>query len=385
MAGEREIVWDEGGDAFPSSRWLILAVLVVVGLLTSLGLTILFSASSTMYEDSTYLLSRQVKWLFVAGIACLAFTFIPLSWMERLSPYIFLGGILGLLLVLIPGVGVEVKGAQRWIDLGGQRVQPSEFAKIGLVFGAAFWFSRFVRLNRTFVIGFLIPSIGLAVVAGLIFKQPDYGTAALCGLTGYVLFFFAGARLKFLLPAVIMGAVFLSVMIYHDPVRRARVTSYLHAEETRNDGGYQLWQSVVGLGTGGLTGSGLGNGRQQNEYLPEAHTDFIFAVVGEELGLLATSLVVLLFGLLFFFGIQQLRKAPNLFEAIVFAGALLFITFQSLINLGVVTGILPTKGMSLPFISYGGSNLVTVYIFLGILLNCFRTWDRPPLQRARFL
>lgn len=385
MAGDPEIVWEDPGGAPRRFQPVAIAMAAIVAVLTVIGLVVLFSASQGMHEEATFLLGRQIRWLVIAMAGCLFFTFVPMERLERAAP-VFLGAsLLGLFLVLIPGIGVTVNGAQRWIDLGGQRLQPSEFAKFGLIVAVAAWYARYQRLAGTFVVGFLIPATVLGIFVVLIILQPDFGTAGLCGLTAYCVFFLAGCRIYYLFPTAILGLVGISVLVYLDPVRLERITAFLDPEGNRADGAYQLMQSIIALGAGGLTGVGIGNGRQQNEYLPEAHTDFIFSIVGEEMGLIATGSVVLLFGMFFLLGLQQMRRAPNVFEALLYAGALFFITFQSLINLGVVTGLLPTKGMSLPFISYGGSNLVVVYAMLGVILNGFRSWNRPALERARFL
>ena len=197
--------------------------------------------------------------------------------------------------------------------------------------------------------------------------------------------FLAGVRLKFLIPTAFAVLSLFMVAVYHDPIRLRRITSFLDVEGNRSDSAYQLWQGILAFGAGGIHGVGLGSGRQQMSFLPEAHTDFIFAIVGEELGFLFTSGVVLLFMTLFFVGVLQLKRAPNLYQYLLVMGALLFVTFQALINIGVVTGCLPTKGMSLPFISYGGSNLVFMFVLTGIILNGFRSWELPALRRQREL
>lgn len=385
MAGDREIVWEDPGGAPRRFQAAAIAMVSMVAILTAIGLSVLFSASQGMHEEATFLLGRQIRWLVIALAGCLLFTFAQMEWIEKAAPFFLGASLLGLVLVLVPGIGVTVNGAQRWIDIAGQRLQPSEFAKFGLIVGVAAWYARHQRLAGTFVVGFLIPAVVLGLFVGLILLQPDFGTAGLCGLTAYCVFFLAGSRWYYLIPTAGIGLVGISILVYHDPVRLERITAFLDPEGNRADGAYQLMQSIIALGAGGLTGVGIGNGRQQNEYLPEAHTDFIFSIVGEEMGLVATSSVVILFGLFFLLGVQQMRKAPSVFEGLLYGGALFFITFQSLINLGVVTGLLPTKGMSLPFISYGGSNLVVVYAMLGVILNGFRSWNRPALGRARFL
>ena len=191
--------------------------------------------------------------------------------------------------------------------------------------------------------------------------------------------------LKFLIPTGVAAIILFSVAVYNDPVRLQRITSFLDVEGNRSDGSYQLWQGILAFGAGGIEGVRLGAGRQQMAFLPEAHTDFISAIVGEELGLIFTLSVVILFMLLFYIGVLQLKRAPNLYEYLLVMGALLFVTLQALINVGVVTGCLPTKGMSLPFISYGGSNLVFMFILIGIILNGFRAWELPEMPRQREL
>ena len=181
--------------------------------------------------------------------------------------------------------------------------------------------------------------------------------------------FLAGVRLKFLIPTAVAALTLFAVAVYHDPVRLKRITSFLDVEANRSDSAYQLWQGILAFGAGGLHGVGLGAGRQQMSFLPEAHTDFIFSIVAEELGFVFTTGVVILYMSLFFIGLLQLKRAPNLYQYLLVMGALLFITLQALINIGVVTGTLPTKGMSLPFISYGGSNLVLMFVWQELFLT----------------
>jgi len=202
---------------------------------------------------------------------------------------------------------------------------------------------------------------------------------------GLGLLFLSGARLIYLLPSL-FGAVFLfSVAVFFDPIRLKRITAFLDLEGNKSDGAYQLWQGILAFGAGGLYGEGLGQGRQQMAFLPEAHNDFIFPVIGEELGFFFTAGIAILFLMIFIVGYISLKNAPTLYHFILVAGALFFIVFQALINMGVVTGLLPTKGMSLPFISYGGSNLIVMYSFVGLILNVFRNWAKSPLPMAREL
>ena len=375
--------------ATPNSSWRIppiglFIILIVVGL-TFLGLVILFSASQSMHDDPTVLLRKQLIWLVLATIAGGIAMLVNLEALREYAYWLAAGSILLLALVLIPGIGVEVNGARRWMDFGFMRLQVSEIGKLGLIFSMAHYLATHRRDFNLKLKGCFYPCVLLAIFCGLIILEPDYGTAFLCGAVGSCLMFLAGVRLKFLIPTVFAALSLFSVAVYLDPVRLRRITSFLDVEGNRSDSAYQLWQGILAFGAGGIHGVGLGSGRQQMSFLPEAHTDFIFAIVGEELGFLFTSGVVLLFMTLFFVGVLQLKRAPNLYQYLLVMGALLFVTFQALINIGVVTGCLPTKGMSLPFISYGGSNLVFMFVLTGIILNGFRSWELPALRRQREL
>ena len=375
--------------ASPNSSWRIppiglFIILIVVGL-TFLGLVILFSASQSMHDDPTVLLRKQLVWLVLATIAGGIAMIVNLEAVREYAYWLAAGSVLLLALVLIPGIGVEVNGARRWMDFGLMRLQVSEIGKLGLIFSMAHYLATYRRDFNRVLKGYFYPCVLLAIFCSLIILEPDYGTAFLCGAVGGCLMFLAGVRLKFLIPTAIAALSFFSVAVYHDPVRLQRITSFLDVEGNRSDSAYQLWQGILAFGAGGIHGVGLGSGRQQMSFLTEAHTDFIFAIVGEELGFLFTSGVVLLFMTLFFVGVLQLKRAPNLYQYLLVMGALLFVTFQALINIGVVTGCLPTKGMSLPFISYGGSNLVFMFVLMGIILNGFRSWELPALRRQREL
>lgn len=363
-----------------------LFIVSIVVALTFLGLVVLFSASQAMYDgDSTILLRKQLIWLFLASLAGGLALLVDLEALRKYVYWLGLASIILLLLVLIPGIGVEVNGARRWMDFGFMRLQVSEVGKLGLLFALAHYLASHRRDLDHPIKGFLLPCGLLAIFCLLIILEPDYGTAFLCGAVGGCMLFLAGLRLKFLIPTAVSALTLFSIAVYNDPIRLKRITSFLDVEGNRTDSAYQLWQGILAFGAGGLEGVGLGEGRQQMSFLPEAHTDFIFAIVGEELGFIFTAGVVVLFMTLFFIGFLQLKRAPNLYQYLLVMGALLFITLQALINIGVVTGCLPTKGMSLPFISYGGSNLVFMFTLTGIILNGFRSWELPVLRSQRLL
>jgi cell division protein FtsW len=372
-----------------NSFWRIPPAGVFIGLiviaLTFLGLVILFSASQAMHSDPTVLLRKQLIWLVIATLAGGVAMIVNLAVLRDYAFVLAGGAVLLLILVLVPGIGVTVNGAQRWIDCGPMRLQVSEIGKLGLLFVMAHYLAANRRHLDDVMRGYIVPCGILSVFCGLIIIEPDFGTAFLCGAVGGVMLYLAGVRLKFLIPTALLALSLFSLAVYHDPVRLKRITSFLDVEGNRSDSAYQLWQGILAFGAGGIQGVGLGAGRQQMSFLPEAHTDFIFAIVGEELGLFFTVGVVMLFMTLFFVGVLQLKRAPDLYQYLLVMGALLFVTLQALINIGVVTGCLPTKGMSLPFISYGGSNLVFMFVLTGIILNGFRSWEFPTLWRQREL
>ena len=358
-----------------TANWVTAYVVTVSLGLTMMGLVMLFSAGAV--RGAQDLLFKQIVWvavsLLVGGYAAI----VNLDWLRNRTILIFGLCLFGLVLTLLPGVGVKVNGAQRWIGLGSLRIQPSEFAKIGMVLLLAKYFSEEQRMIGSLVKGFMIPSMLIGSVCGLIILQPDFGTCFLCGAVGAILMFQAGVGLKWLMPVAGLAVSVFSILVYFDPVRIRRVTSFLDVEANANDSAYQLWQGMLAFGVGGVEGVGLGMGRQQMYFLPEAHTDFIFPVIGEELGLIATLFILIAFFILFFSVGVKLRQVSRLHEYLLAMGSLLFVVLQAIINMGVVTGCLPTKGMSLPFISYGGSNLVVTFIFVGLIINVMRRKDSP--------
>ena len=358
-----------------SGGWLNLYIIAASLAMAMLGLVMLFSAGAVKGAQS--LLVKQLIWLGISMVAFLYAAFMDLTWLRNRSWLLYGLCVISLLMVLVQGLGVKVNGAQRWLGLGPLRVQPSEFAKLGIVLILASYFASNQRDKATLIRGFLLPSAIIGTFCVLIILQPDFGTCFLCGAVAATMMFHSGTSLRWLLPVASLVVGLFSVLVYFDPVRIRRVTSFLDVEANANDSGYQLWQGMLAFGVGGVDGVGLGLGRQQVHFLPEAHTDFIYPVIGEELGLICTFIILLLFLFLFIGSYWRLRSAPRVFEYQLALGAVLFISLQAIINMGVVTGLLPTKGMSLPFISYGGSNLMVTFVFLGWIVNVFRKWDSP--------
>lgn len=373
-----------------SSRWYDklrrslpeLSLLVLVLGLSMLGLIMLSSVGQMQPGREMVLATKQTLWL---GIAIGGFVFtlkLNLEKIRELTPFIAAAALLLLILVLIPGIGNKVNGARRWINLGPINVQVSDFAKIAMVFVMAHYLAIQQRHIHEFWRGFILPGVIIGVVAAAILLQPDFGTALLCAAVGGIMLYMAGARLIYLIPTALLFLSLFALAVYRDPVRFARIMSFMDVEANRSEGAYQLWQGLLAFGVGGVNGVGIGQGRQQMAFLPEAHTDFIFPIIGEELGLIFTGLVVLAFLAIFIIVMMRLRHAPNLFQFLLVMGCGLLLTLQALINFGVATGLLPTKGMSLPFISYGGSNLLSMFLMLGLMLNCFSEWGQQQLKRA---
>ncbi|MBI2814223.1 MAG: putative lipid II flippase FtsW [Opitutae bacterium] len=361
-------------------------IVVCVAALVSLGLVVLFSASSPIKGGPYAYLYKQ--FIFLA-LAIGAGWLVAIADLEQLRKFAWVAAALALLalvLVLIPHIGITVKGSRRWLGFGGVRLQVSEFAKLALVFSLAHYLAVNQSRLHDFWRGFVLPLAWIGLFSLLALVEPDFGAAMLLGAIGVMLLFLAGARLKFLLPSVGVALLGFVVLVLNNPVRLQRVLSFLDPEANRQGAGYQPWQALLAFAAGGVDGVGLGNGRQQNAFLPEAHTDYIFAIMGEEMGLIFTLLTVALFVAIFIAGLMHVRRAPNLFQFLLVTGCVLLITLQAIINLGVVTSLLPSKGMSLPFISAGGSNLLLMGLLVGVIINSQRTWERPkPLVRKRAL
>lgn len=358
-------------------------IVVCVAALVSLGLVVLFSASSPLKGGPYAFLYKQFIFLAVAiGAGWL----LAIADLEQLRKFAWVVAGVSLVLLVVVLFTRPINGSRRWLNIAGLGIQVSEFAKLALVFSLAHYLALNQSRLHDFWRGFVIPLAWIGLFALLAIVEPDFGAAMLLGAIGLILLFLAGARLKFLLPSIGLALTGFALLVLANPVRLQRVLSFLDPEANRQGTGYQPWQALLAFAAGGVDGVGLGNGRQQNAFLPEAHTDYIFAIMGEEMGLIFTLLTVALFVTIFVAGLMHVRRAPNLFQFLLVTGCVLLITLQAIINLGVVTSLLPSKGMSLPFISAGGSNLLLMGLLVGIIINSQRTWERPkPLVRKRAL
>jgi len=348
---------------------------VSVAALVSIGLVMLASTSVWVEtEDMQYFhVKRQVVWTAVGlGAAVL------LGWMDYRALRRFWVPILIVVCVLlvlcyVPGVGVWRNGETRWIKLPllGQ-FQPSEIAKLGIIVAVAAWFAQYQAESGCFWRGFVIPGLLLAVPTGLIFFEKDMGTAAAVGAAGFALMFVAGTRWWWLLISAVSALGGLRYMVVSDENRMARILAFMDLEETRLGAGLQQFRAMLAFGSGGLTGVGLGNGAEKHGYLPFAHTDFIFSMIGEELGLVATLGVVFCFVLITVAGLSIALNAPDHFGRLLGVGLTAVIVIPAIMNIGVTTAMLPNTGLPLPFVSYGGSNLVFTLAAIGVLVSLHR-------------
>lgn len=376
------LTWNAGTDK-QASRPMDRTVLIVTYLLTLIGLIIMFSASGVMaetrYGDSTFFLKRQGLWLL--------FGLVALHWVAQrdytvwktLTPYGLVLTFVLLVLVLLPFLGTQVNGARRWFRLAGLSIQPGEIAKLAVVLYLASFLVRKEQDLAFFTRGVLAPMAVVGLFAGLLLLEPDMGTAVVLTLLLFGLLFLGGARFSHLL---VLGLVLLAAaytLIMQSDYRRRRLLNFLDPWKDSADTGFQLTQSFVALGNGGWFGVGLGEGRQKLFFLPEAHTDFVLALVGEELGFLGTGLLIALFAILIVKGFKIAGQAPDAFGRHLACGITLLVGIQVLINMSVVSGLMPTKGLTLPFVSYGGSSLIVSLVAMGILLSISRAGpsDRP--------
>ncbi|MBO9130264.1 stage V sporulation protein E [Bacillus sp. 165] len=353
-----------------------LILVTVTLLLLAVGMIMVYSASavwaSYKFDDSFFFAKRQ---LLFAGLGVVAMFFIMNIdyWVWRTySKVILLICFLLLILVLIPGIGMVRGGARSWIGVGAFSIQPSEFMKIAMIIFLAKFLSENQKKITSFKKG-LLPSLGLVFLAfGMIMAQPDLGTGTVMVGTCIVMIFVAGARIMHFAVMGMLGVAGFVGLIASAPYRIKRITSYLDPWSDPLGTGFQIIQSLYAIGPGGLFGLGLGQSRQKFFYLPEPQTDFIFAILSEELGFIGGSFVLLLFSLLLWRGIRVALGAPDLYGTFLAVGVIAMIAIQVMINVGVVTGLMPVTGITLPFLSYGGSSLTLMLMSVGILLNISR-------------
>jgi len=352
------------------------SIFIITSILFAIGIMMVSSSSTacgeSYFNDPYWFIKRQIIWSTVSFIALIIFSKLNYHSYSKLSNFIIVIAIGLLALVLIPGFGIEISGSQRWLNLLFFSVQPSEFVKVAVIVYLCDVLNKRYR-NIYKIKNVIIPAfIVLFVITVLIFMEPDFGSVIIIWVIIFIILFAGGVRFKhiagigFVWSAVAAGYLFMA------EYRRERLFAFIDKSGEYGQANFQVTQSLIALGSGNITGVGLGNSIQKYFYLPEAHTDFIFAILGEEFGLVGTVLTVVLFLLFTFFGIRVCLKAKDFFGRVLAAGLTSLITIQAMMNISVVIGLVPVTGLTLPFISFGGSSLLVSMISVGIILNISR-------------
>ncbi len=357
-------------------------LLMMTVMLTCIGIVMVYSSSAIMaaerFGDGFYFLKRQGLYAVIGALVlCAATCFNYENW-RHLAVISLLVSIFLLGLLLVPGVGIKVGGAVRWLRLPGLTLQPAELVKLTLVLYLAHSLTRKKEKVRSFVKGYFPYMIVLGVLLALLLKQPDLGSAVIIAALALSMLIVAGVRWRYILPTILMSLPVVYFLIMNSEYRRRRLMAFLDPWTDPYDSGFQIIQSLVAFGQGGIRGQGLGIGEQKLFYLPEAHTDFIFSVIGEELGLIGVLAIAALFLVVVLCGIRIALRCQEPFGRNLAFGLSLLIGFSAFINMAVCMGLLPTKGLTLPFISYGGTSLVTSLLAVGILLNISSRLEKTP-------
>lgn len=359
--------------------------LAVLGLLV-IGIVMLFSTSAfarDSHGDIYFFIRRQAIWFGIGLVVCTFAALVDYHFWQRTWWLWFAFALVALALCYFPHIGMRINGSRRWVGLGPVTFQPSEMAKLAAIFFLAAWFTRHEEVGSNLLSGFVLPLAIVGLLAGLILGEVDLGTTALLGTTAFVVMFVAGANplLLGITSLAALGAILIVATQISE--RLGRLSAFLHPQNFKEDAGLQQMQALIAWGSGGMEGLGLGNGRQKMLYLPYAHTDFIFPIIGEELGLRVSLLVVFLFVVIIVCGIMIALHAKDRFGLLLGCGVASLLALQAAMNIGVTTSLLPNKGLPLPFISYGGSNLVACMFGIGLLLNIYRQGILEPPNKKR--
>ena len=358
--------------------------LMIAVMLMAIGLVIMTSASLEVSVrdagDALFYLKRQLWYVLLGGALMGLLAHIPLRVHQRLAPIYMIGTLCLLVLVLIPGIGQTVNHSTRWLEIGSFQFQPSELAKPALILWMAAYMVNHVDRLQQSMRGMGVLLAVTAVVSLLLILEPDYGTACVWVVTALGMIFLGGGHLRSLLGYGAFAVITMGGFAAAAPYRLTRIQAFLDPWADPFNSGYQLTQSLIAIGSGGMFGQGLGEGIQKHFYLPEVHTDFVFAVAAEELGLLGVTAIIVLFGLFLFATLRtayQAQAVDHYFAAVITYGIGLWISLQAFVNIAVNMGALPTKGLTLPFMSAGGSSLIATLIGMGLLWRVHREIDAP--------
>ncbi|MEC7638965.1 MAG: putative peptidoglycan glycosyltransferase FtsW [Verrucomicrobiota bacterium] len=352
--------------------------LLVLGIVMLLSTSVYISERSDIYHD----VSRQFIWMVMGFVLCAFTACIDYHFWYKTRWLWFVLSIIALILCFVPPIAQPANGSSRWIGLeafgvGFARIQPSELAKISLMFVLAGWCSKYHQKSSEIKIGFIYPILIALIPVSLIAVETDMGTAALLICASLIVMFVSGSNIKMFFMTACSSVGVLALAVWYNPNRLERFIAFLDLEAHKTGFGLQQWRAQLAMGEGGISGLGLGEGREKLMYMPFAHTDFIFPMIGEELGGRVTLSVVLIFVLILVFGVSISNSAPDRFGKLLGFGLITLISLQALLNIGVTTGCLPNKGLPLPFVSYGGSNLLFCLAAVGIVLNIYRQGHEP--------
>ena len=365
-----------------TTTWVFIASVLV---LVTVGILILATASSVRNTDAGYFVKHQLVWLVFFFLVTFVTTRVDYRLYKFFALPLSFGALALLVVVLVPGIGREINGSWRWISIGPLTIQPSELAKVSVIILFSWWLARNQRRINEWWRGIIIPFFMLGGFVVLLVLEPDFGTTMLVSVVAICMMFLSGVSWVPLASLGVIGFGGVATLIYFNPERMARIFAFLDPQKYEHDKAWQLVNSLRAFASGGWSGVGFGQSMQKYDYLPEAHTDFIFPIIGEEFGLIASILVVLLFFLVFVLGFRIALNARDDFGRFLAYGITLMISIQALINFAVVTGLVPTKGLALPFISYGGSSLVVSGFMIGILLNIAHQSMQAPEDVSRGL
>jgi len=348
-------------------------LIAVVLILLALGIVMLAStsaaAASARGAGPLLYVQRQAVWILIGAVLAFLAARLDYHWWGRTPVPVVLVGISYALLSLVLVTGVMAKGSVRWLRFGWFGFQPSELARFAVIVFIAWWMSRVRRRMADFWWGLMLPAAVTGGIVLLVFVEPDFGSSMMIASLVLLMLFLGGARLLYLGAGAVVGSGLFSLAILQNPERMRRIMAFLNPEKYARSEAFQLVNAIYAFVVGGATGAGLGESIQKQYYLPEAHTDFIFAIIGEELGLVGSLLVLVLYAVLFLLGARIASRAADRFGRLLGWGIVLSLTVQALVNIAVVTGCLPTKGLPLPFVSYGGSNMVMSLVMIGVLTN----------------